>query len=150
MSGRPMRFWFRSPPTYTILPDSAYSFPFAQFYYVGDNPNPAFQATTPAFPPLPQILLEVTNHLQAFILDNNHVIDYVHFSGPGSTRNITSEFQNTNTTIGSTGTAAYYTNLVWSTALDNTGLPLGIATQIGISDGSIPLNTIFWNDSRDC
>jgi hypothetical protein len=129
---------------FTILPDSAYFFPFAQFYNVADNPP--YQTTTPAFPPLPQILLEVTNHLQAFILDNNHVIDYVHFSGPGSTRNITSEFQNTNTAIGSGGTAAYYTNLVWSTALGNDGLALGIATQIGISDGNIPLNTIFWND----
>ena len=89
-------------------------------------PNPTFQATTPTFAPLPQILLQVTNHLQAFILNNNHVIDYVHFSGPGSTRNITSEFQNTNTTIGSAGSAAYYTNLVWSTALDNTGLTLGL------------------------
>ena len=131
---------------FMFLADSAYSFPYVQFYNVARNPNPVFQSTTPAFPPLPQILLEVTNHLQAFILDNNHVIDYVHFSGPGSIRNIATEFQNTNTTIGSTGTAAYYTNLVWSTALGNGGLSLGIATQIGISDGNIPSNMIFWND----
>jgi hypothetical protein len=130
---------------FMFLADSAYSFPYVQFYNVAGNPNPVFQSTTPAFPPLPQILLEVTNHLQAFILDNNHVIDYVHFSGPGSIRNITAEFQNTNTTVGSGGSAAYYTNLVWSTELDGVGLPLGIATQIGISDGNIPLNTIFWN-----
>ena len=120
---------------FMFLAQSAYSSPYTEFYYVGDNPNPTFQAITPTFAPLPQILLEVTNHLQAFILNNNHVIDYVHFSGPGSTRNITSEFQNTNTTIGSGGTAAYYTNLVWSTALNNSNLPVGIATQIGISDG---------------
>ena len=108
---------------FPFLQDSAYSFPFTQFNNVADNPP--YQATTPTFAPLPQILLQVTNHLQAFILNNNHVIDYVHFSGPGSTRNITSEFQNTNTTIGSAGSAAYYTNLVWSTALDNTGLTIG-------------------------
>ena len=111
---------------FPFLPDSAYSFPFTDFYYVGDNPNPTFQATTPTFAPLPQILLEVTNHLQAFILNNNHVIDYVHFSGPGSSRNITSEFQNTNTTTVPAGTAAYYTNLVWSTALDKAACPWGL------------------------
>ena len=52
---------------FTPLYDSAYSFPFVQFYNVAANPNPTFQPTTPAFPPLPQILLKVTNHLQAFI-----------------------------------------------------------------------------------
>jgi hypothetical protein len=131
---------------FTILPDSAYSFPFTQFYNVAGNPNPTFQATAPAFAPLPQILLEVTNHLQAFILDNNHVIDYVHFSGPGTSRNLTSEFQNTNTTVAGGGTAPYYTNLVWSTVTDYNGIPYGIDTQIGISDGSIPLNNTFWKD----
>ena len=135
---------------FPFLSDSAYSFPYTDFYYVGDNPNPTFQTITPPFAPLPQILLQVTNHLQAFILNNNHVIDYVQFSGPGSTRNITSEFQNTNTTVGSGGTAAYYTNLVWSTALDYSNLPVGISTQIGISAGSIPLNTIFWKEPREC
>jgi hypothetical protein len=129
---------------FTILPDSAYSFSSSQFYYLGGNPT--YQATTPTFAPLPQILLQVTNYLQAFILENNHVIDYVHFAGPGSTRNLTSEFQNTNTTAGGGGTAPYYTNLIWSTALDNSGLSLGVLTQIGISAGTIGLNTIFWKD----
>ena len=98
---------------------------------------------------MPQILLQFTNYLQAFILDrdingNNHVIDYVHFAGPGSSRNLTLEFQNLNTSaVGSP-----YTNLIWSAALDNTGLPLGISTQIGISDGGITLDPRFWNDPR--
>jgi hypothetical protein len=131
---------------FTILPDSAYSFPFTQFYNVAGNPNPTFQATTPTFAPLPQILLQVTNYLQAFIVENNHVIDYVHFTGPGSSRNLTAEFQNTNTTAVGSGTGPYYTNLVWSMALDNTGLPLGITEQIAISAGSIDLNTVFWKD----
>jgi hypothetical protein len=136
---------------YPALMNSAYNFGNPGFYFVGDNPNPQFLATTPPFPSLPQMLLNVTNRLQAFILDkdvngNNHVIDYVHFTGPGTSRNLNSEFQNTNTTVGSGGSAPYYTNLVWSTALNNTSLPLGVATQIGISDGSIPLNSIFWND----
>jgi len=134
---------------FTILPDSAYLFSSPQFFYVGDNPNPTYQTTSPAFPPLPQILLNVTNQLQAFILDNNHVVDYVHFAGPGTSRNLNSEFQNTNTTVVGLGTAPYYTNLVWSTVPDSTGLPLGIAIQIGISDGSItPVNTVFWKDAN--
>jgi hypothetical protein len=127
---------------FPFLAASAYSSPFTQFYNVAVNPP--YQPTIPNFAPLPQMVLQVTNHLQAFVLNNNHVIDYVQFSGPGSTRNITSEFQNTNTAAIGGGTAPYYTNLIWSTALDNTGLPLGISTQIGISDGSIPLNTTFW------
>jgi hypothetical protein len=130
----------------TFLPNSAYLFVPPSFYYVGNNPNPTYQLTVPAFPPPPQMLLQVTNHLQVIMLDNNHVIDYVHFSGPGSSRNLNSEFQNTNTTIGSGGTAAYYTNLVWSTVSDNNGVPFGIETQIAISDGTIPLNTVFWKD----
>ncbi len=129
---------------FTILPDSAYSFPFAQFYNLAGNPP--YQPTVPAFPPLPPMLLQVTNQLQAFILDNNHVIDYVHFSGPGSSRNLASEFQNTNTTAVGGNTDLYYTNLIWSTAVDSSGLPLGIATQIGISSGAISLNTIYWKD----
>ena len=91
----------------------------AGFYFVGSNPNPTFQVTSPTFAPLPQLLLQVTNRLQAFILDkdvngNSHVIDYVHFTGPGTSRNLNSEFQNLNTfSVGSP-----YTNLIWSAALE--------------------------------
>jgi hypothetical protein len=132
---------------FVFLADSAYSSPYVQFNNVANNPP--YQGTMPNFVPLPQLLLQVTNHLQAFVLDNNHVIDYVHFSGPGSTRNITLEFQNTNTTVVGNNTAPYYTNLIWSIAPGNTGLPVGITTQIGISDGSIsPVNPTFWNGSN--
>jgi hypothetical protein len=117
------------------------------FYYVGNNPNPTFLPTTPnRLQPLTDLLLQVTNHLQAFILDGNHVIDYVQFTGPGSSRDLNSEFQNTNTTVNGGGSAPYYTNLVWSTALNNGGVPLGIDTQIGISEGTHGLNNIYWND----
>jgi hypothetical protein len=134
---------------FPILMDSAYVFSPPGFSFVGSNPNPTFQVTSPTFAPLPQLLLQVTNRLQAFILDkdvngNSHVIDYVHFTGPGTSRNLNSEFQNLNTfSVGSP-----YTNLIWSAALDNTGLPLGISTQIGISDGGLGLDTKFWNDPR--
>ena len=60
-----------------------------------------------------------------------HVIDYVHFSGPNSSRNLNSEFQTTNTMI--RNTYAGYTNM-WSTALNLNGIPIGIAQQIYVSD----------------
>ena len=128
---------------FMFLADSAYLFSPSSFYYVGNNPNPTFQATTPPLTPLPQILLEVTNQLQAFILNNNHVIDYVHFTGPGSSRNLNSEFQNTNIIFNSN--LDYFTNLIWSTALNNVGVPKGIDTQIAISDGNgIAVPAGFW------
>ena len=38
----------------------------------------------PPLPELPQFSLNVTNYLQAFILDGNNVIDYVQLCGPNS------------------------------------------------------------------
>jgi len=124
-----------------FLPNSQYDFANEQFDYVGDNPNPSFQTITPyAFANLPQILLQVTNRLQAFALDGNHIIDYVSFAGPQSTRNLNSEIFNTNSQVLSLD--SQFTNLVWSTAPDGLGNPLGIDTQIGLSDASIPLPII--------
>jgi hypothetical protein len=132
----------------SYLPNSQYDFFNKQFDYVGNNPNPSFQSITPnSFANLPQMLLQVTNRLQAFMLDGTgtHVIDYVSFAGPQSTRNLNSEIFNTNTAVLSLD--SQYTNLVWSTALDNstsTGNPLGIDTQMGISDGSIGYDQTYW------
>ena len=41
--------------------------------------------------PMPQFGLLTTNRLQVFMLDGNHVIDYVQFVGPDSSRNINAE-----------------------------------------------------------
>ena len=41
--------------------------------------------------PLPQFGLLTTNRLQVFMLDGNHVIDYVQFAGPDSSRNLNAE-----------------------------------------------------------
>jgi hypothetical protein len=128
-----------------FLPNSQYRFTTEGFEYVGANPNPSFYPLTPQpFANLPQMLLQVTNHLQSFMLDGTgtHVIDYVSFAGPQSTRNLNSEIFNTNTTVLSTDEE--YTNLVWSTAPDANGNPLGIGTQIGISDGTINYDLTYW------
>jgi hypothetical protein len=127
-----------------FLPNSQYDSASAQFEYVGDNPNPSFQSISPPFANLPQILLQVTNRLQAFMLDGTgtHVIDYVSFAGPQSSRILNSEIFNTNTEVLSLD--SQYTNLVWSTAPDGLGNPLGIDTQMGISDGSIGYDQTYW------
>ena len=122
-----------------FLPNSQYDFKNERFDYVGDNPDPSFGSITPyALANLPQMLLQVTNRIQAFVLDGNHVIDYVSFAGPQSTRNLNSEIFNTNTTV-IASPDSYFTNLIWSTAPDGLGNPLGVDSQIGLSDGSIAL-----------
>ena len=138
-------------PLYTnvsVLPDSAYSYG-GSFISEGSNPTYDDVATTPPLVPFPQTSLFTTNRLQVFMLDNNHVIDYVQFSGPDSSRNLNSEFENANTVFGG-NSAIYYTNGVWSTTPNTNGVPLGIATQIGISEGdsTIGLNTTYWTDSN--
>ncbi len=131
-----------------FLPYSQYDFNNKQFDYVGNNPNPSFETIKPyAFANLPQMLLQTTNRLQAFVLDatGTHVIDYVSFGGPQSSRNLNSEIFNTN--AAALSQVDYYTNLVWSTAPAASGDPLGIDTQIGISDGSIGYNATYWRSA---
>ena len=129
----------------TVLPNSQYDFNFKQFDYVAYNQTPAF---IPISSPLQleQILLQATNRLQAFMLDGNHVIDYVNFSGPGSTRNLNSEFQNTNSYV-STDHGFIYTNLIWSTLPDKSGNQWGIDDQINIADYYYQfVDGTYWKD----
>jgi hypothetical protein len=44
--------------------------------------------------PFPHFGLLTTNQLQTFLLDGNHVIDYVQFSGPNSSRDLNAELAN--------------------------------------------------------
>jgi hypothetical protein len=133
-----------------FVPTSQYDFLNQQFDYVGANPNPSFESIPPPFANLPQILLQVTNRLQAFMLDGTgtRVIDYVSFAGPQSTRNLNSEIFNTNSVVVSLD--SQYTNLVWSTATNtflNSVNPLGIDTQIAISSGAISYDQTYWTSS---
>jgi hypothetical protein len=129
----------------TVLPNSQYDFTYKQFDNVAYNQTPAF---IPISSPLQleQILLQATNRLQAFMLDGNHVIDYVNFSGPGSTRNLNSEFQNTNSYV-STDHGFIYTNLIWSTLPDKSGNQWGIDDQINIADYYYQfVDGTYWKD----
>jgi hypothetical protein len=108
-----------------VLTNSIYRFSSASF--VPDSSIPIWENTDPSTPPLPQMLLLMTNRLQAFILDGTHIIDYVQFNGPNQSRNLNSEFQ-------TNGTGSSFAN-IFSTALDNNGLQWGINSQIEVSEG---------------
>jgi hypothetical protein len=87
--------------------------------------NPGWETNKTDFS-IPQFVLLTTNRLQLFMLDGNHVIDYVQFAGPQSIRNLNAEFQTSLQTSG-------YDNM-WSIALNSSGAPWGIVNQIDESD----------------
>jgi hypothetical protein len=134
------------PTNITVVTNSVYDFA-GSLIPVGNTPAPSYANTTQSgFASFPQTFLYTTNRLQAFMLDGNHVVDYVHLGAPVSSRNVTSEFQNTNAFF--SGNDIYYTNGIWSLFLNGVGIPLGIQNQIDISDGGIGLNTTYWTDPQ--
>jgi hypothetical protein len=91
---------------------------------------------------IPNFGLLVTNRLQVFMLDGNHVIDYAQFAGPDSSRNLNAEFQ--------TSVSARGYDYLWSTSSNTYNVPWGIVNQIDISDGqynSLVPNS-YWTDSE--
>jgi hypothetical protein len=88
----------------------------------------------------PQFSLFTTNWLQVFMLDGSHVIDYVQFAGPDSSRDLNSE-------IRTYGTLPSYGNM-WNTNLNSDGLPWGIVSQIEVSRGNVALDKTLWSDSQ--
>jgi len=73
--------------------------------------------------PMPQFGLLTINRLQVFMLDGNHVIDYVQFAGPDSSRNLNEEIADyvpNNPNIG-----------LWNTNFFEASLtPYGVVNQI--------------------
>ena len=80
----------------------------------------------------PNFGLLTTNRVQLYMLDGAtspyHIIDYVQFAGPQSSRNLNAEIQ---TNAQSSG----YANM-WSTALNTYNVPYGIISQIDVSRGA--------------
>lgn len=75
---------------FPFLPESAYVASTMSFVPTADNPQ--FETNiVPRLYSLPQFGLVTSNRLQAFIVDGSHVIDYVHFSGPSSERDLNGE-----------------------------------------------------------
>jgi hypothetical protein len=90
---------------------------------------------------LPHFGLLTTNRLQAFVLardanGNQHVIDYVHFNGPDSMRDLNAEIQTT--------MRQYSYNNMWDPGLNNRGIPWGIASQVSVSQGFPSFNSGYW------
>jgi hypothetical protein len=110
------------------------------FYPVGDNLG--WETNKHDFT-FPNFGLLTTNRLQVFMLDQDvngkyHVIDYVQFAGPDSSRNLNAEFQ-------TSGQASGY-GYLWSTNLNADGTPWGIISQIDVSDGMVAFDGTYWND----
>jgi hypothetical protein len=137
----------------TFLPSSFYNFPTPQMVPQSIAGIPAGSPigwqgpkinVVPLATPLPQMVLNTTNHLQLYMLDGTHVIDYVQFSGPNNARNLNPVYENnTNTTV-------YYPNW-WSTNLVPKsffkGVPAGIASQIDVSETSYGGNQAYWGNN---
>jgi hypothetical protein len=81
---------------------------------------------------LPHFGLLTTNRLQVVILDGNHVIDYAHFAGPNSSRDLNAELQDP---YSSGDSASAY---MWSTnGYMNGPVPYGVVNQINYSRGLV-------------
>jgi hypothetical protein len=89
---------------------------------------------------LPQFGLITTNRFQLFMLDGAgppyHVIDYVQFAGPNTSRNLNSVFQTNSADLS-------YDNM-WSTYPNDNGVPYGVANQWDASLGKISLISTYW------
>jgi hypothetical protein len=113
---------------YNFLPTSVYRFGLATFDLRPGGTNYWDTQTQPYLQPLPQFGLATTNYLQAVILDGHNVIDYVQLRGPISLRNINQELNDPPyPSISRAGM------LMWSTNLNGSGLPWGLANQITVS-----------------
>ena len=90
-----------------------------------NDPTDATNYIDQGIEPLPQFGLLTRNRLQVFMLDGSHVIDYVQFAGPDSSRNLNAEisadYDPSNPNIG-----------LWNTNFFGTGLstPYGVVNQI--------------------
>ena len=94
-------------------------------------------------PNLPHFDLLTTNRLQAFILatdklGNQRVIDYVHFNGPDSQRDLNVEIQ-------TYGNNSAYNNM-WDTNSNTGGIAYGIISQLGVSQGSVKFDSGYWTE----
>ncbi len=104
-----------------FLPASVYSFGTADFVGV----NSAYEDYAPMN--LPHFGLLLTNRLQVFLLENGHVIDYAHFNGPETRRDLNAELADPS----STGAPAY----LWSTNVTSAQVPFGTINQVNVSAG---------------
>jgi hypothetical protein len=112
------------------------------------NANPTFESNVVingSSYPQPQWGLRLTNNLQVTMIDTtvipNRIIDYVQLSGPDTNLDLNTSMNDI------TNRAATGYNGMWVTNMSNTGMPHGIANQINVSLGSIPLQSSYWSST---
>ncbi len=126
--------------TNTVVPEAVYNFTTKTFNTTA-NATYFWDTNRMILDPLPQFGLLATNRLQAFILDGNHVIDYVQLRGPIDNANLNSGLRDPNFKD-QTGI-----NYLWSTNNDDGGLSWGIRNQLDISSQPIkPPLSAQWKD----
>jgi hypothetical protein len=147
-NGWPGSQWSGSPPvvsanpnsflninwSFNFLPPSVYRFSSATFDPLGSPSSSGFETTTPPLPPLPQFGLQITNHLQAYILDGNNVIDYVQLRDPVTSGGLNQALADPDYPD-KTGNGVYYQ---WSTNTYPVA-PAGVMNQLWISGHAPPL-----------
>jgi hypothetical protein len=124
----------------TFLPLEIYKTGQKNFAFTTD-PDP-WETNNKSCDPLPQFGLIVTNWVQAIIVDNTHVIDYVQLRGPIDSTNLNNPLQDP----GPGGAPNYY---LWVTnvAVVGTTPSWGIVDQIDVSSQPVnPPPTAQWNN----
>ena len=118
-----------------FLPPSAYQWQSGSFINISNNP--AWETSVTDNQPFPQFQYMTTNWLQAFVLDGPHIIDYVQFSGPNRTRNLTTELADYNY-MGQPGPAYMWSTNGYPLRNPSSALTYGEINQILVSEGQLP------------
>ncbi len=142
----PLSFQLPLNTSFGIVPTSMYRFN-GGAPFLTTNLDLPFETGLTTYPQ-PHWWLMTTNNVRVIILDTQtgppyHVIDYVQLRGPDSTRDLTSEIiSNYDTVAGPDGSDQWNTNY-------QSGLPIGLVSQIGVSLGNYNagLGSEAWNNT---
>ena len=141
VAGNPSSFKVPISRTSMFLQDYAYYFGPGYRGLYPSALNYGWESNNPILN-LPQFGLLTTNQFQLVMLDLSngipHVIDYVQFSGPSSSRNINAAWQTNSTELS-------YANM-WSTNLYGGGVPYGVLNQWDASIGNYGVNGLYWKN----
>ena len=116
--------------SFPFLPPSVYQFETGRFLSLTIFPTTTFDTNIVNLPNLPQFALTITNHLQAYILDDGHVIDYVQLSGPNVVRSLNSDLKDIYPNANNPPYQMWYTNASGTTM---SGPNLGVMNQLYVS-----------------
>lgn len=126
---------------FPFLPESIFRAGLNIFEPVNSPTAPLWELGNTEVPVFPHFGLMTTNWLQAYILDGNHVIDYVQFNGPRGTRNLNNEIADPDSIAGGT-------LYMWSTNVFGSGAAAtptwGVVNQLSVSRKGNPPFVNSW------